>query len=524
MGPTDEPCSLSLTEEMPSRTDPSIETRGRARPAGWLFRWLTVLLPVVSMLAIGLWGVDRGSMWQDEEATYEVSRRSVAEIWSMVHNIDIVHAFYYLLIHAWSWFGDGEVWIRIPSVVASAASAGLIALTGRRLVSSRAGLLAGLLFSALPFVSFYAQEARSFALVAALVLLATYCLLRSVQTPRTGWWLGYAAASATAVLMHEFAVLAVAAHAVMLLFGRMPWRTWWRWGLCALLCGLLVAPLALISQRQAGQLSWLKAPTFSTVIELARSLAGPAPLSMVLLILLSLVGLAVGPRSASATASAPTVSPAAFRVAVIAVPLLVVPPAVLLVASLIHPLFVDRYVLYSAAAIPLLAGAGLDRLTRLIRRPGLGWTASLALVLVVFSAQWGQLNEVRTVASRSDDLAGAARVVAAGAQPGDGVLFMPSKYRSAALAYPNAFAGLHDLSLALSPTKADNLRGVDKSRVQTRKAMLAADRVWVISRSNRKVSANEKGAISERDTLRSDFRQVRRTEVHGLEIGLYIRH
>lgn len=220
MGPTDKPCSLSLTEEIPSRTDPSIETRGRARPAGWLSRWLMVLLPVVSMLAIGLWGVDRGSMWQDEEATYEVSRRSVAEIWSMVHTIDIVHAFYYLLIHAWSWFGDGEVWIRIPSVVASAASAGLIALIGRRLVSSRAGLVAGLLFSALPFVSFYAQEARSFALVAALVLLATYCLLRSVQTPRTGWWLGYAAASATAVVMHEFAVLAVAAHAVMLLFGR----------------------------------------------------------------------------------------------------------------------------------------------------------------------------------------------------------------------------------------------------------------------------------------------------------------
>ena len=53
------------------------------------------------------------------------------------------HAFYYLVIHAWTSFGGGEVWIRIPSVVATAVSAGLIALIGRRLAGARAGLLAG---------------------------------------------------------------------------------------------------------------------------------------------------------------------------------------------------------------------------------------------------------------------------------------------------------------------------------------------------------------------------------------------
>jgi len=148
---------------------------------------------------------------------------------------------------------------------------------------------------------------------------------------------------------------------------------------------------------------------------------------------------------------------------------------------------------------------------------------SVALVTAAFVVQLPDQRAVRSVESRLDDLAGAARVVQRNAQPGDGVVFLPSRYRAAALAYPNAFTGVHDLALAQTPIEAANLRGRDRSRAATRTTMLAAERIWVIGRPGLRIGSNEGGATNEREVLRQNFTQVSRARVHGLEIALYIR-
>ncbi len=68
-----------------------------------------------------------------------------------------------------------------------AVAAGVVTLLGQRLVSGRAGLAAGLLFAAFPSVSFYAEDAREYALVTALATVASYFLIRALQaaTPAT---------------------------------------------------------------------------------------------------------------------------------------------------------------------------------------------------------------------------------------------------------------------------------------------------------------------------------------------------
>src|SRR5213078_3313282 len=70
-----------------------------------------------------------------------------------------------------------------------AVAAGVVTLLGQRLVSGRAGLAAGLLFAAFPSVSFYAEDAREYALVTALATVASYFLVRALQAatpPGTG--------------------------------------------------------------------------------------------------------------------------------------------------------------------------------------------------------------------------------------------------------------------------------------------------------------------------------------------------
>ncbi len=53
-----------------------------------------------------------------------------------------------------------------------------------------------------PSVTRYAQEARSYATVSALVVIATYLLVRALEDRRRRWWVGYGAAIALARLFN----------------------------------------------------------------------------------------------------------------------------------------------------------------------------------------------------------------------------------------------------------------------------------------------------------------------------------
>ncbi|MEU5419883.1 hypothetical protein AB0G46_11580, partial [Streptomyces sp. NPDC020667] len=82
------------------------------------------------MLGVGLWGLDRGTMWRDESATFQVSRRSVPQIWHLLGSVDAVHGLYYLLMHWVLAVRADEIALRLPSVAASAATAALVGALG----------------------------------------------------------------------------------------------------------------------------------------------------------------------------------------------------------------------------------------------------------------------------------------------------------------------------------------------------------------------------------------------------------
>ena len=477
-------------------------------------RWLATAVASVVMLALGSWELNRGSMWQDEAATFEVSQRTIPQILAMAHHVDVVHAAYYLAMHVWMSVGSGEVWMRVPSLLAAGGSAGLVATLGTRLANARVGLGAGLLFAATPLVSFYAQEGRSFAIVCAAVLAGTYCLLRAVAG-RRWWWAGYLVAMLAAVVLHEFAVLALAAHGVTLLVNRVRWRVWLWWGGAVVVCGLAITPVAVVSIRQSGQVSWLTRPDLSTVGNLVEAFFGTTLWVLIPVLVLVGIGTTLPAR------------PGEVRLAAVAVPLLVVPPGVLVVASQLQPLFHERYVLFAVAGVPLLAAAGIQRVVGLTVRHGAAtrasWVAMAVIPAAVFALQLPQHQHVRSVASRNNDLAGAAGVVQRGARSGDAVIFMPPRYRAAELAYPEAFVKVDDIALARTPVQAADLRGVDGGRRMVRTAMLAQGRIWVVGRSGLRVRTGEKGAVNERAVLRSHFTRAQDVRVHGMEVALYVR-
>ncbi|MFI5882254.1 glycosyltransferase family 39 protein [Streptomyces sp. NPDC051554] len=300
------------------------------------------------MLVLGLWGLDRGGMWGDESVTFLVGRRTVPQIWHLLHGVDAVHGLYYLLMHAVLAVHPGEVALRLPSVCGAAATAGLVAALGVRLARPRVGLWAGLLYAITPLTGHYAQEGRSYALVAAGVAGATLLLVRALEG--RSWW-PYGAVLAVTFLLHEFAVLVLCAHALTLAAARVRRAVWLGWGCAVGVAVGALLPLAWVSQRQSAQVAWLRVPDWDTTEGLARDFLAVTPTGVVFWtsVLLILLGLGSG------------------RLTSVALPLLLVPPVLLLTVSQFRPLFHERYVLYALAGAPLLVAAGADRVVGAVR-------------------------------------------------------------------------------------------------------------------------------------------------------------
>ena len=438
------------------------------------------------MLTIGLWGLDRGGMWGDESVTFQVAQRTVPQIWRLLHDVDAVHGLYYLFMHAVLTVHPSEVVLRLPSVCAATATAGLVAALGVRLAGPRVGLWAGVLYAITPMTGHYAQEGRSYALVAAGVAGATLLLVRAVDTRGARAWWPYGTVVALTCVLHELAVPVLGAHAVTLALLRVPRRVWSGWGRAAGAVALLVLPLVWVSQGQAGQVAWLVPPGWDRVGRLARNFSpGPAgPVFWGTLLLM-----AVGLRER--------------RTAAVALPLLLVPPGILMTVSQVRPLYHDRYVLYALAGASLLVAAGAGRVARALGRVRfdgrrvrvggrrvrvggrrvralLGVTGVLALI-VTFLNQLPVHREDRSAAHRPDNLAVVSALAVRQMRPGDPVLFVPSVGRLAALAYPKGFRRVRDIALRESAPRSGTLWGREATPGELRRRLASVDRVWVVA-------------------------------------------
>ncbi|MFF8426109.1 glycosyltransferase family 39 protein [Streptomyces sp. NPDC016566] len=452
---------------------------------------MSVSLPALVMLGLGLWGLDRGGMWRDEAVTFQVARRTVPQIWRLLHGVDAVHGLYYLLMHAVLGVRSGEVVLRLPSVCAAALTAGLVAGLGTRLVRPRVGLWAGLLYAITPIAGHYAQEGRSYALVAA---GATGATLLFVGAVRSGSWRAYGVVLGLTCWLHEFAVLLLLAHAVSLALARVGARVWRGWGCTAGAVGVALVPMVLVSRAQSAQVAWLREPTWTTAGGLLRTFLGPTDgvyWACLGLAVVGLVGL-VGRRGEVTCAG-------------VALPSAVLPPAVLMLVSQVSPLYVDRYVLYALSGAPLLVAAGAERVAGVAGRlwsagrpqrhprpappPKTGPRAGsfllpltgVLLIALALSHQLPLLRGDREPGRRPDDLAVVARVAGRQVRDGDSVLFMPAQTRNAALAYPGAFRGVRDVALAESGAGSGSLYGREVGAETLLRRMAGLDRVWVVA-------------------------------------------
>jgi mannosyltransferase len=355
---------------------------------------LAWLLPTLVMLSIGLIRVGWPALWADELATWGMATVPWSHTWQLLHHIDATLGAYYAFMHVWvSMLGASDVMLRLPSVLAMGAAAGLTARLGTRLASPRVGLLSGLVFAVLPTTSRYAQEARPYALVVFTAVLCSLALVRVLDRPRVGRLLAYSLAIALLGLLQAVALLLIPAHALVVVAVRrsvMP-----RW-LVAAGVGLLPAlPALYLGSQQTAQVAWIGPPTSSSLTAYPASLLGSAVGAGMIL---ALAMYAVSTR----------------HPAVLYTSWAVVPAVGLLAASQLTTLWLPRYLLFTTPAWALLAGTALGR-TRLIR----GATALALIAAVGITAQ----ASVRKPDGHLQATREAAALIAAQMKPNDVIVY-----------------------------------------------------------------------------------------------------
>jgi len=184
---------------LPSRGEPDTAPR-------------TALLVLAAITAAGFalrLAVPRG-IWLDEAISVHQANLSLSDMMENLQYGDrhppLHHVVLWLTVKA---FGDGELAIRLPSLIAGTLVIPALFMLGRELYDRRTGLVAAAFGAASPLLIWYAQEARMYAFVTLFGLLALWTQLRVIRRPTMLAWACYILATSALLLSHYFGLLLI---------------------------------------------------------------------------------------------------------------------------------------------------------------------------------------------------------------------------------------------------------------------------------------------------------------------------
>lgn len=379
------------------------------RNAAFAVVFITVLSALLRIHALTF-----KSFWLDEGMSVEYARLPSAAFVHTLWTREANMALYYVVLRYWLLMGRSEGLVRGLSVLFSVATVPFVYALGRRLFNRQTGLVAAFLLAINAYHVRYAQEARSYALVVFLCVLASWLFVRNLQAPLSGHWGTYTAFCVLAVYSHFYAGLIIVAHlgslAVCPSTG-LPKKELARnfvWFAC------LTAPIALFVIRTGAEpISWIMPVRPGMLLRFGVELSGNYGQLLLILVVLALGAAALAAQRAYVKKEGSDERWSFFFL----FSWLFVPIMIVVAASLHRPLFFTRFLNPCLPALILLVAAGALS----VRPRLLGWL--LLTVISVFSV----LGTVAYYNSDFDiarpDWRAAADIVFAKARPGDSIFF-----------------------------------------------------------------------------------------------------
>jgi uncharacterized membrane protein len=359
----------------------------------WANRIALRVLAILIIMVLSAWlrsHAITAKFWIDEGLSVGIAHH---DFWSIpgVLKKDGSPPLYYMMLHVWMGIvgGDGESRTHALSLLCATLTIPSGYWFGKRLFGERSGWATAALCATLPFLTYYAQETRMYALVAVLGLCASGSFALAYGVGNRRWIPVFSVFMALTVLAHNWGLfLALGSGAAFLVLW---WQTehaqrraFFRDGLLGF--GLLVLlylpwiPTVLFQAKHTGA-PWAEAPDFNGLLSGLQNLVGGLQTALMLLIV-GAAGLATlrGEREGRERSRSVVAIAVSMAVAV----------ALAWLASQASPAWSGRYFSVFIGPALLLAGAGLMRFGRV------GMIA-LAIILVL----WFNPHE-RQIRGKSD--------------------------------------------------------------------------------------------------------------------------
>ncbi|MGP8000433.1 MAG: hypothetical protein ACLPKI_24395, partial [Streptosporangiaceae bacterium] len=269
---------------------------------------------------------------------------------------------------------------------------------------------------------------------------------------------------------------------------------------------IAVSPVAVVGYSQLHQIHWIQPPDLKDLLSVQRLLGR----TTLVLASLAVVAAAVGYTAAR---HVPLGRYWPGRLVALCLPWLFLPPVILLTASLIHPVYTFRYIVFCIPAAALLIGPALAALGRYA-----GPAALIALLVIGLPTQTFE----RSAVGHGLNIRLADRIVARHHRPGDALLNVSARSgpdkgtgeHTLEAAYPYGLARLRDISTGLSPQQSGTLGGTYAPRRVIRARAATVGRLWVVEWTSPR-------PVPILDGL--GFRLVHRWDIQGLWLRLYVR-
>ena len=346
------------------------------------------MLIVLLGYALRAYAVAAPALRDDEAFSVGFASQAPSKILTALARAEPNPPLYWFLLHGWMQVaGRSEIAVRWPSVLAGTVTVALVCYLGSIMLRRSAAQFAALLAALNPFLVWYAQDARVYALLTVLVLAAVCQTWRAMQRNRLRdwvmaglwWWL--------ALFAHYFAALPLAAIGAAFLLAPAS-RKRWREGLAlASGIGAAYAPWAIyVSPLLVGHSKgWISpvGPTdaiwrlFTVASSGAQASGAAGWLPIAGGVLLALAVLA-GSLNLLRRRRSAAIWLIAFGVGA---------PSALWLISLVRPVFAEQYFIGALPGVAALGAAGALAGTRVKGwGKGLSWTVALGLSLAALAS------------------------------------------------------------------------------------------------------------------------------------------
>jgi hypothetical protein len=217
---------------------------------------------VVAILAVSLvlrlWQIGALSLWTDEGSAWFAASLPFRDLIRFCIEKDASPPFYYLLTGLAVRLGNDELHVRLVSALASTALVWVTYRFARLFADRRTATIAAALMAISPFQIMYAQEARSYALVALWTVLSLYLFARAALLEERAVWIPLTIVTAAGLWTQSIFVLGLGVQAAFVVLTPAGRRSLPRWLLAIGAAFLLYAPWIYFSaaHRDLGSSHW----------------------------------------------------------------------------------------------------------------------------------------------------------------------------------------------------------------------------------------------------------------------------